>query len=529
MKERTFPAVYRRQYPGLATVFDENAVRSDSAFTECLQEETDQQVLTTLVKELFRVLDYTVIPVELWHEAFDTVIRKGTSEYPIHTIRAGKPSRIVLQQLTAAYTDSAVPHSILVSAVTPPSERTKRVAEHPGVRVINESELRELVQGALSRLSEPVHASSAETRRTRIDPAKVERLIAKLEAACDEAEMLVERQAFAEATERRDTVHDALTKAQTLIPAESGNHQFHEQLTAVETRLTRITSALKTAYTDRLAAGDSSVETATTAVADGDVTPGLRACQDARAAYTDAQAIADCSELKLRGDTGDTPQDRLETVARLERKLHVRDEIQQTEATIESLAATVANLDADPHEPQFQSELRAAARTGFEQLNALPDEITDPSLQARVTALENQVEQFETAARYSRSTDGVSSPDESTIVGSDETRRVIHTTDEVVDCARQPVPVVLRLREELSEDERRTVFRAETIAGDTVQFDAWHRHRNQEPWEFNEWYLLENVRGQHWTVANDTGVTLSSTPTFTATSHDPTDDEPYKM
>jgi hypothetical protein len=529
MKERTFPAVYRRQYPGFATIFEENAVRSDSAFTEYLQGETDQRVLTTLVEELFRVLDYTVIPVESWHDAFDTVIRKRTSEYPIHTIRAGKPSRTVLHQLTAAYTESAVPHSILVSAVTPPSERTKRVAEHSGVRVIDQSELRELVQGALSRLSEPVHASGTETRRTSTDPAKFDRLVTKLEAACDEVETLVERQAFAEARNRRDTVHDALTKAQTLIPAGAETHQFRERLTTVETRLTRITLALQAAYTDRLAAGDSCVETATNAVGDGDVTAGFRACQDAQEAYTDALAIADCSKLKLRSDTGETPQDRLETVARLEQRLRVRDEIQEAEATIESLAATVANTDGPPHDSQCDSELQAAAQAGVEQLDALPNDLTDPALQARVTALENQVEQFETAARHSQSTDGAASPDEGTTRGSDETREVIHSADEIVDCAHQPAPVVLRLREELTEDGRRTVFRAETIAGDTVQFDVWHRHSNQETWEFNEWYLLENVRGQHWTVASDSGVTLSSTPAFTATSHGATDNETYTV
>ena len=42
-------------------------------------------------------------------------------------------------------------------------------------------------------------------------------------------------------------------------------------------------------------------------------------------------------------------------------------------------------------------------------------------------------------------------------------------------------------------------------------------------WEFNEWYRVENVRGQHWTVANGTGVTLTTTPTFTATRHEPPD------
>ncbi|WP_143420508.1 hypothetical protein [Halorubrum sp. Ib24] len=529
MKERTFPAAYRRQYPGIARVFDENAAQSESAFTAYLHGGTDRRVLTTLVEELFRVLEYTVIPVESWHDAFDTVIRKGTSEYPIHTIRAGKPSRTALHQLTAAHTESSVPHSILVSAVTPLSERTKRVTEHSGVRVIDQSELRELVQAAISRLSEPVQASGTATRRTSTDPAKVERLIAKLEAACDEAETLVEQQAFAEATDRRDTVHDALTKVQTLIPAESGDQQFRERLTAVETRLADITSALQAAYTDRIAEGDSCVETATTAVADGDVTAGLRACQDARAAYADAQAIADRSKLKFRGDTEETPQDRVETVRRLEQQLHVRNEIQEAEATIESLAATVANTDGASHDPQCESELQAAAQAGFEQLDALPDNITDPALQARVSALETRVEQFETAAQQPRSANGTAPPDVGTAEGSRETTAVIRDTKEIIDRARQPAPVVLRLREELTEDGRRTVYRAETITGNSVQFDVWHRHSDQDTWEFNEWYLLENIRGQQWTVANGAGVTLSTTPAFTATKHESTAHETYTI
>lgn len=522
MKERTFPAVYRRQYPGLATIFDENAVRSDSAFTEYLQGETDQRVLTTLVEELFRVLDYTVIPVESWHEAFDTVIRKGTSEYPIHTIRAGKPSRTVLQQLTAAHTDSAVPHSILVSAVTPPSERTKRVAEHSGVRVIDQSELRELVRGVIARLSEPIHASGTETRRASGNPAKVERLITKLEAACDETEALVERQAFADATKRRDTTRNAVSRIRTVLPAKS-NQQFRKRLTAVESRLADVTSMLQAAYVESLAAGDSHAETAKTAVTDGDVTTGLRACEDARSAYADARVIADHVEIKPRGESDETPQSRIETVTRLEQQLGVRDRVQQAEAAVESLAATVPDTTATAHDPKSQSELHAAARAGIEQLNRLPDDITDPELEDRVAALAEQVERFETAAQHSHSTDHAPPPEDSTDEGSTETTEVIHTAAEIVDGTRQPAPIVLRLHEELSEDGRRTAFRGETLAGDPVQFDVWHRHSDEAMWEFNEWYRVENVRGQHWTVANGTGVTLTTTPTFTATRHEPPD------
>lgn len=522
MTKTTFPAVHRRRYPGLARVFDKNTAQNNSVFTTYLQDGTDQRVLITLVEEVFRVLEYTVIPVELWHDAFDTVIRKGTSEYPIHTIREGKPNQAVLQQLTAAHTDSNVPHSILVSAVTPPSERTKRVAEHSGVRVIDQSELRELVQGAISRFTESVHASGTETRHSSPDSAKIERLVVKLEDACDEIDSLLKRDEFADAVKRRETVDDAISRIQTLLPDGSENQQLRERLTAVETRLTNFSSTLQAVYSDRLAAGDLHVETAKTAVRDGDITTGLRACENARAAYADARVLGDNSDVKISEETGETAQNRVEVVIQLEQQLRVRGQIQQAEATIESLAATITDATTTVRTSQLQPELDAAARTGFEQLDALPDNITDPVLQARVTALEDQVEQFETTVQRSQSSPNTGSPEEVTARESTATTEVIHSRADIVDCVRQSVPVVLRLHEELTEDGRRMVFRAETLAGDSVQFDVWHRHDSQKTWELNEWYLLENVRGQHWTVANGTGVTLSTTPTFTVTRHEPT-------
>jgi hypothetical protein len=520
MTTTIFPAVHRRQYPGLARVFDENAAQSDSAFTTHLQSGTDRRVLTTLVEELFRVLEYTVVPVESWHDTFDTVLRKGTSEYPVHTILEGKPSRTTLQQLTAAYTDANVPHSILVSAVTTPSERTKRVAKHSGVRVIDQSELRELVQGAISRLTELVHASGTKTRHTSPNSAKIDRLVTKLENACDEINALLERDEFAAAANRRETVDDAISRIRTLLPVESENQQFRERLTAVETRVSTFGSKLQAAYTDSVEAGDSHVETAKTAVEDGDITTGLHACKNAQSAYADARMIADNSDIKIREETGETAQNRIDAVRQIEQQLQVKGRIQQAESRIESLAVTIADANTTAHTSQLQSELDAAVRAGFEQLDALPDEITDPVLQARVAALEDQVEQFETTARRSHSSADTGSPEEVTASDSTTPTEIIHKAAEIIDCARQPAPVVLRLHEELTKDRRRTVFHAETLAGDSVQFDVWHRHSDQETWQLNQWYLLENVRGQHWTVANGTGVTLATTPTFTATRHE---------
>lgn len=289
MTERIFPAAHRRQHPGLVGVFDENAAQNDSTLSTYLQERADRRVLTTLVEELFRVLDYTIIPVGSRPDAFDTVIRKGPSEYPSHTISEGKPSRTALQKLTAAHTNSNVPHSILVSAVTPPSEQTNRVSEHSGVRVIKLSELRELVQAVITRLTDPVTASRTEERPASATPAKVERLIVKLEAACDKIDTLVDQQEFAEATKRHDTVHDAVSKTRSLLPAGSANRHFRERLSAVETRVSGLTSAVQAAYAGRIATGDSHVETVNTPLEDGDVTTGLRACEDARAAYTDTE------------------------------------------------------------------------------------------------------------------------------------------------------------------------------------------------------------------------------------------------
>ena len=526
MTEQIFPAAHRRQYPGLARVFDENAARSDSVLSTYLQRRAEQRALTTLVEELFRVLDFTVIPVESWPDAFDTVVRKSGSEYPIHTIRDGKPSRTALQQLTAAHTNSTVPHSILVTAVTPPSERTTRVTEHSGVRVIDLRELRALVQGAIARLTDPVHAPGTETTAQSETPAKVERLIAKLDAACDEIDALVDQQEFAEATQRHETVHGAVSKARSLLSTGSANQQLRERLSALETRVADLTSTLQAAYADRITTGDSHVATANTAVEDGDVTTGRRACENARAAYTDAEAIAAHAEIDVRGDIDETAQHRLETVTSLEQRFRATAQIEQAEATIGSLAAVVADANTTARNAQSHSELHAAVQAGYEQLDALPDDITAPALQARVTALEDQVEQFETAAQRHQPPDNTGSTAEVTGDRATEGTEVIRTADDVVDRARQPAPVALRIREELFEDGRRTVFRAETLAGDAVQFDVWHRHSDVDALALNEWYLLENVRGQQWTVARGTGVTVSTTPTVTVTSHNPADHSP---
>lgn len=520
MTEKTFPAANRHQYPGLATVFDENAVHDESVFTTYLRGGADQRVLTTLVEELFRVLEYTVIPVESWPDTFDTVIRKRQSEYPIHTTCEGNPSRTALQQLTAAHTASTVPHSILISGAAPQSERTKRVAQHAGVRVIDHRELRELVQGAISRLSEPVHPSRTQTRHASANPEKIEQLIGKLEDACNDVDTLLDRQEFADAVDRRDTVQDALSKLRTRLPDESENHQFRERLTAVETRLTDITSTLETAYAERIAAGDSHVETAKTAVADGDVTTGVRACTDARTAYADAHAIAKHSEIGTRGATDDTVPNRVKSVTQLEEQLRVVEQVQQAETTIESLATAVTDTNATTHDPQHRSELHAAARAGFEELDALPDDISDPALQARVTALANQVERFKTAAQHSQSIDTETPSQDGTDTGSDETTTRIRTASDIVDRATQPAPVVLRLHEELTEDGRRTVFRAETLSGDPVQVDIWHRHVDKTDWVFDDWYEFEAVRGQRWTVNGKTGITVSTTPNATITQRD---------
>ena len=183
MTEKNFPAAYRQEYPSLAEVFEEEAGLNDSVFTTYLQANGDQRLLTKLVEEIFRLLNYSLLPLDSWHDEFDIVIRKGDSTYPIHVTREGEPSLTVLQELTAANTDSTVPHSILVSAAVPTSERSKRVANHDGVRVIDCGELRELVQGAITRLSEPIPSPDPEKRKSCTNSNNMGTEIDRTEAA----------------------------------------------------------------------------------------------------------------------------------------------------------------------------------------------------------------------------------------------------------------------------------------------------------------------------------------------------------
>lgn len=99
-------------------------------------------------------------------------------------------------------------------------------------------------------------------------------------------------------------------------------------------------------------------------------------------------------------------------------------------------------------------------------------------------------------------------------------RSRVRTTDGIDETAQHSTPLVLQIREHLTEDSRRHVFRAETVDGASVQLDVWHRHVGEFDWEPDTWYVFESVRGQHWTVDGESGVTVSTTPAVTITQRD---------
>ena len=98
----------------------------------------------------------------------------------------------------------------------------------------------------------------------------------------------------------------------------------------------------------------------------------------------------------------------------------------------------------------------------------------------------------------------------------------MRTADEIDETPRHSTPVALQIREHLTEDGRRHVFRAANVDGEPVQLDVWNRHVDAFDWEPGAWYEFESVRGQHWTINGESGVTVSTTPDVTVTRRDST-------
>lgn len=109
-----------------------------------------------------------------------------------------------------------------------------------------------------------------------------------------------------------------------------------------------------------------------------------------------------------------------------------------------------------------------------------------------------------------------------------ESDSVVRTTGGIDETPRHPTPVALQIREHLTEDGRRHVFRAATVDGEPVQLDVWNRHVDAFDWEPGAWYEFESVRGQHWTVDGESGVTVSTTPDVTVTRRDSTPESDVK-
>lgn len=404
----------------------------------------------------------------------------------------------------------------------------------------------------------PVDASTNKP----VSDGEKRRLVAGLEATCDRIEELVAAGAVADANDRVPATRAAVGETRDALTTLSGDRDLRVRVNDVEDWLDAIPSEAEAQFDDVVADGDAHVTEAQDAVETGDVDAGLEACENAHAAYRSARQLGETANEQWFSEREAALDSRISTVESLADRFAHEKAVQQAEATIDALTQRVTTLKETANPQEAEAVMESVVEDGTNALSRLPDDITAPELSRRVTHLREQVTEFKTVAEHLAAQSASTPPDtpagsdaepttasagnpsdttNTTQAGtgdearepggsghstdgtraSDEPGGVVRAADGIEETARHPAPVVLRVRDQLTEDGRRRVFRAETVDGDAVQLDVWNRHVGAFECEPDTWYTFENVRGQRWTVNGESGVTVSTTPDATVTQHDP--------
>ncbi|MFY4815419.1 hypothetical protein ACOJIV_22370 [Haloarcula sp. AONF1] len=330
----------------------------------------------------------------------------------------------------------------------------------------------------------------------------------------------------------------------------------------VEDRLDAVPTEAEAQYHELVTDGDEHVTAAQEAVETGEIEAGLEACENAHAVYRSARQIGETANEQWFTEEKAALDGRITSVEALTDRLEYEREVQQAEATIDTLTQRVSSLKETSELQEAEDVIQSIVDDGNNALDRLPDDITAPELERRVAHLREQVTEFEAVAEHlaaqSASTpshtptepgsetasstseetrDTVDSPATATddredkksttserssdaVRDTEGSRSVVRTAAGIEETPQHTAPVVLRIREQLTEDGRRHVFRAETSDGESVQLDVWNRHLSEFDWEPGAWYAFEKVRGQQWTVNGESGVTVSTTPDVTVTQRD---------
>lgn len=416
---------------------------------------------------------------------------------------------------------------------------------------------------ALSPDIEPLAgaADDATTDETHTDREKA-RLVAGLEATCDRIETLVESGVVAAANDRVPAARAAVSETRDALNTLSSDRELRLRVDDAEDRLDAIPFKAEAQYDDLVSDGDAHVTTAQDAVETGDIDTGLEACENARAAYRAAQDLGQSADAEWFTAKEAALHDRVETVESLTERLEHERQVQQAEETVDTLTQRVPSLKETSQPGDAEDIMQSVVEDGKNALARLPTDITASELERRVSHLREQVTEFESVADQlatqsssapsdappesntettssagdepgdtldspATATDDPGTPKSAASAQSSEGNRdgadsqsFVRSVDEVDDTARHSTPVVVQIREHLSEDGRRHVFRAVTVDGESVQLDVWNRHLNEFTWKSDAWYVFEAVRVQRWTVNGETGVTVSTTPNATVTQRD---------
>lgn len=362
-------------------------------------------------------------------------------------------------------------------------------------------------------------------------------LLDEVETACTEVESITDADQIESAGDTLDAAEETLAEADQLLDECDFDYpELNDRIEGLEARVDAALPEWRVSCLESVRTAEAGAATAERAATVDETQAAIESFEKAIDSYTDA--IETTRQVEFDPDQHSIPDiDELESRRTELRVKKTKQLVKQTEAEIESLVERAATAREQGEHQEEIDLLNLAVKTGEEGLDKVDQSLDAPELQARITAIEDNIVELEAKAERraiavaehsKREADRANGPvtgTESTASGDDVTNSSqvetakISTSAQITDTPDLSVPVVLRITDEVAANDRCRQFKAVGIAGDPFRLDVWQRHALEFDWQPDWWYEFTAVRGQRVDTADGSVAVVSTTPDTEIIAH----------
>ncbi|KAB1192743.1 hypothetical protein GJR96_04520 [Haloferax sp. MBLA0076] len=152
--KRSIPSPVANSYPELSAIFESGSYYSQKRFDSYVRKANDSRLVSELLKEIFQVLGYSIPEQGIGESATPLTATKGERNIAARVFYREEVDHIDLSLCRSLMKNESVTSVFVVIVESDVVTSLVSTTSTNGIRVIDQSEFQELVEGAVLRITE---------------------------------------------------------------------------------------------------------------------------------------------------------------------------------------------------------------------------------------------------------------------------------------------------------------------------------------------------------------------------------------